>query len=122
MPVACPYKVTLGWRATDDEDDLPVMPTGACSSCTVVAKDAEAAVARAHKHLAAEGALYRHLGGDWGDVSKVDSQANDAALKVGARLLSVYVFGGGRQLWVLTEAADASGVRAETTLLRPEEY
>lgn len=51
MPVACLYKVTLGLRSAKDD---PVMPTGACLSYTVVAKEAEAAVKKAREHLGPE--------------------------------------------------------------------
>jgi hypothetical protein len=52
-PVACLYRVSLGFKGRDD-DDRPVMPTGTCRSLTVVAKDAEAAVERARDHLRGE--------------------------------------------------------------------
>lgn len=63
------------------------------------------------------GALVRHVQGDWGDVCKSDAQANDQALKSGARLLSVYHTEHGEKFWIITEAD-----RSVTTLLLPEEY
>ena len=35
--------------------------------------------------------LQRHLTGDWGDLDAHDIQANNQALRTGARLLSAYV-------------------------------
>lgn len=64
--------------------------------------------------------LARHVRGDWGDVCADDAQANEDALKHGARLLSAYHYGEGRdrvKLWVITEAD-----RSATTVLLPEEY
>lgn len=60
--------------------------------------------------------INRHVKGDWGDVDLEDKMANNAALKNGSRLLSVYRFEAGR-LWILTEAD-----RSVTTVLLPEEY
>lgn len=67
----------------------------------------------------------RHVRGDWGDVCADDAQANEDALKIGARLLSAYVLpppeGSGlsanAKIWIITEAD-----RSVTTLLLPEEY
>jgi len=61
-------------------------------------------------------ALRRHLGGDWGDVCEMDWKANEEALQLGGRLLSVYQAGATR-FQVIT-AAD----RSSTTILLPEEY
>ena len=60
----------------------------------------------------------RHAQGDWGDVCETDRRMNDAALKVGARLLSCYVLmGGDSKIWIITEAD-----RSATTILLPSEY
>ena len=61
-------------------------------------------------------ALDRHSHGDWGELCDEDRANNENALKVGARLMSVYskddeVF------WVITEAD-----RSSTTVLLPDEY
>ena len=40
--------------------------------------------------LDALGCLERHLGGDWGDVSAVETQANEAGLSGGDLLVSRY--------------------------------
>ena len=66
--------------------------------------------------------LRRHAAGDWGDIDAHDRAANDAALRDGSRLLSAYIIAEGVKGWIITEAADADGHRAATTLLLPEEY
>lgn len=66
--------------------------------------------------------LRRHLSADWGCVPTEDWEANDEALKTGARLMSVYELADGTKLWIVTEGADASGQRGATTLLLPDEY
>ena len=60
--------------------------------------------------------LHRHQHGDWGDVCSEDAAANDAALRLGSRILSSYECAGER-LWIITESD-----RSVTTLLRPDEY
>ena len=62
-------------------------------------------------------ALRRHARGDWGEVCCEDRGANDLALRVGTRLLSVYTSASGVKFWVITEAD-----RSATTVLLPEEY
>lgn len=66
--------------------------------------------------------LLRHARGDWGRVSREDAQANRRALEDGTRLLSAYDTQRGDRVWVITEASDAAGLRAATTILLPEEY
>ena len=66
--------------------------------------------------------LRRHARGDWGCISREDAQANLQALDSGARLLSAYDTQLGDRVWVITEAADASGQRLATPILLPEEY
>jgi len=69
--------------------------------------------------------LARHLTGDWGCVCPEDSQANDAAVTEGTRILSAYPIDpakpsegfGENTLWIITEAD-----RSVTTFLLPEEY
>lgn len=63
-----------------------------------------------------QGALLRHMSGDWGDLDAEDLQANAAALREGERLLSSY-HQGPNQLYIITEAD-----RSVTTLLLPSEY
>jgi hypothetical protein len=69
--------------------------------------------------------IYRHVRGDWGDVCAEDAQANEHALKIGARLFSVYALAPPKDseiqsstlIWLITEAD-----RSVTTFLLPEEY
>lgn len=63
-----------------------------------------------------QGALLRHLSGDWGDLDAEDKAANAAALRDGERLFSSYRRGA-LQLYIITEAD-----RSVTTLLLPSEY
>lgn len=60
--------------------------------------------------------LRRHATGDWGDVCADDAAVNEAALRNGSRIFSVYQVGEDR-VWVLTEAD-----RSATTILLPSEY
>lgn len=62
-------------------------------------------------------ALNRHSHGDWGDVVGEDWKANDRALQIGGRLLSVYHTLSGTKFWIITEAD-----RSATTVLLPSEY
>ncbi len=62
-------------------------------------------------------ALSRHYTCDWGDVSEDDWKANDAALEMQERLLSVYKTVNGEKLWIITEWD-----RESTTILLPSEY
>ena len=68
----------------------------------------------------------RHVRGDWGDVCQEDARTNENALRVGARIFSVYVLpppAGENEtvapvkVWLITEAD-----RSVTTILLPEEY
>ena len=65
---------------------------------------------------AVQGALARHLAGDWGDVDKHDRRENERSLKQDLRLLSVYD-DQGTTFWIITEAD-----RSATTVLLPEDY
>ena len=65
--------------------------------------------------------LERHLAGDWGDLDAHDVQANNQALRIGARLLSAYETRAGR-CWILTEGTDDTGARRSTCVLRPQDY
>jgi len=60
--------------------------------------------------------LVRHARGDWGDLDAEDKAANEAELRTGGRLLSVYELGVER-LYIITEHD-----RSATTLLLPSEY
>ncbi len=61
--------------------------------------------------------LLRHATGDWGDLGEEDKQENDANLRNGERLLSVYILRDRAKLWLITEAD-----RSVTTLLLPSDY
>ncbi len=61
--------------------------------------------------------IARHASGDWGELCAEDKQANDDALRVGARVLSAYHTESGQKFWIITEAD-----RSITTVLLPEEY
>ena len=61
--------------------------------------------------------LGRHLSGDWGEVCDEDREANEEALREGARLFSVYRGDDGERFWIITEAD-----RSSTCVLLPEEY
>jgi hypothetical protein len=76
----------------------------------------------AEAEIAREDLLQRHFAGDWGDVDPDDGSENDQSLDTGGRLLSSYVLSTGVRVWVMTEAASASGVRPATTILLPTEY
>lgn len=62
-------------------------------------------------------ALRQHARGDWGELCAEDREANDLALKNGARLLSAYRAKNGTIFWIITEWD-----RSVTTVLLPEEY
>ncbi len=87
---------------------------------SIVTARALAAVRLAH--ATPEEFIDRHLRGDWGD-SDVDAAAdNEIALVEGGRVLSTFLLATGVRIWVLTEAIQANGSRAATTLLLPDEY
>lgn len=60
--------------------------------------------------------LARHISGDWGDIHPGDKGMNEAAVKEGDRILSVYKVGDDK-VWIITEAD-----RSATTVLLPDEY
>lgn len=82
-----------------------------------------AALALLEKHgVASVTLLNRHQSGDWGDLTKHDRVANDAALVNGSRLLSAYLVKGER-IWCITEAVGEDGAtRSNSCLLLPSEY
>ena len=61
--------------------------------------------------------MRRHHCGDWGDLCDEDKKSNEEALKFGFRLLSCYKVGGGKRIYIITEAD-----RSSTCILLPEEY
>jgi len=91
----------------------PVQCNGFALGRTVITRGALDALNGEDVHAS----IARHASGDWGDVCPEDKQANDDALKVGARLLSAYHTDSGQKFWIITEAD-----RSATTVLLPEEY
>jgi hypothetical protein len=61
--------------------------------------------------------IARHQSGDWGTVNANDKQANEDALKEGARILSAYLLKDNQKIWVITESD-----RSSTCILLPDEY
>ena len=82
-----------------------------------------AALALLEKHgVSSATLLNRHQRGDWGDLTRHDRVAKDAALVNGSRLLSAFVVKGER-VWIITEAVGEDGVtRSSSCLLLPSEY
>lgn len=79
--------------------------------------------ALARNETSARELLARHASGDWGDLDDHDKEANCAALKTGARLLSAYHLPDGTKIWIITDAEiDDQHHRQATTFLLPEEY
>lgn len=58
----------------------------------------------------------RHIHCDWGDLDAEDKKANDDAITLGNRILSVYKKDD-TTIWIITEAD-----RSVTTVLFPEDY
>ena len=58
----------------------------------------------------------RHAGGDWGDLTPDDVEANVAAVRHDLRIFSSYKFPAGK-VWVITEAD-----RSSTCVLLPDDY
>jgi len=65
--------------------------------------------------------LRRHQSGDWGDTCAEDAQANEAALKFGNRILSIYhpepESDPNFTIWIITERD-----RSVTTVMLDEDY
>ena len=75
-----------------------------------------------HAGHEARALLQRHRHGDYGILSAADWEANTAARRTGARILSVYRLSSGVKLWILTEAVGDDLRRGSTCLLLPCEY
>ena len=58
----------------------------------------------------------RHSGGDWGDLTPDDVEANVGAIRHDLRIFSSYKFPSGK-VWVITEAD-----RSSTCVLLPDDY
>ncbi len=61
--------------------------------------------------------LAQHQQGVWGTLDPHDIQANEEALKSGARLLSAYQLTDGTTIWIITESD-----RSSTCVLLPDDY
>lgn len=61
--------------------------------------------------------LRRHASGDWGEIDEHDRHANEAGLRDGDRILSVYRDSRGTRFYIITEWD-----RSLTTVLLPEDY
>jgi hypothetical protein len=61
--------------------------------------------------------LIRHQHGDWGDIHPGDRGLNEAALRDGERVFSVYKEPADVTFWVITEWD-----RSYTTVMLPEDY
>lgn len=61
--------------------------------------------------------LFRHVTGDWGELSPEDIAENELSLREGFRLLSAYKLSNGERIWVITESD-----RSSTCMLLPSEY
>ncbi len=67
--------------------------------------------------------LARHARGDWGELCDEDRQANEDALKTGARIMSVYKLPDGETVWIITDAEiDEQHHRQCSTILLPANY
>lgn len=64
-----------------------------------------------------QGALARHVRGDWGTLDVEDWNANEQALLHGGRLFSAYHSTQNIKFWIITEHD-----RSVTTVLLPEDY
>ena len=60
--------------------------------------------------------IARHVSGDWGDLGTEDKETNDAAVRDGDRILSMYRVNG-TKIYVITEWD-----RSATTVLLASEY
>jgi hypothetical protein len=64
-----------------------------------------------------DGALGRHARGDWGQSDLEGRAENEAALKKGSPIASIFTSKNGIKFYMITE-----GDRSATTILLPEEY
>ena len=61
--------------------------------------------------------IFRHQHGDWGDIHAEDRGLNEAAIRDGERIFSVYQVTRDLTFWVITEWD-----RSYTTVMLPEDY
>lgn len=68
------------------------------------------------------GCLRRYQLGDWGDLCAEAAQLNKAALRSDARIAGAYTAKRGRNIWIITEAANENGQRPSMTVIFHDEY
>ena len=73
-------------------------------------------------HAFINNALTLYKNQNWGDTRKDDWEENDEALKIGGRILAVYIYHGKvrkvtKRVWIITEWD-----RSKTTILFPSDY
>lgn len=61
--------------------------------------------------------LFRHVTGDWGDLSEQNKSENEYSLGKYLRIFSSYNYQNDEKVWIVTEAD-----RQHTTVLFPDEY
>lgn len=61
--------------------------------------------------------LFKHVTGDWGDLSEEDKEMNELGVRDGDRILSAYHLKNNEKIWIITECD-----RSATTILLPSEY
>lgn len=61
--------------------------------------------------------IMRHANCDWGTCCSADCKANEEAVRMGLRVLSMFETKLGEKVWVVTE-----GDRSSTTVIIPSDY
>jgi len=61
--------------------------------------------------------LKKHMTGDWGELDEHDRKANEASVRHGERIMSVYHLATNAKIYIITEWD-----RSVTTILLPEDY
>jgi len=61
--------------------------------------------------------LFRHVTGDWGNLSEQDKSENEYSMGKYLRIFSSYKYRNAEKIWIMTEAD-----RQHTTVLFPNEY
>lgn len=97
-------------------EDVPVTPRFALGRLMITPGAADVLDVTEDKRLTAM-LLARHVSGDCGDCDDEDKATNEAAIRHGMRVMSVYKLPGAGTVWIITEAG-----RHATTILTPDEY
>ena len=69
-----------------------------------------------YENISPESVIQRHVLCDWSDMTDDDKKANELAVEMGGRILSVYKLPRGNEVWVTTEPD-----RSATTIMLPSE-